>query len=78
MNSKTRDHAKLRLNEYKSNGVTWQYTKSGRWNWATEGSGCYEDILNTLSEDGSAMLNPDAMPAYRIPVHNVKFHGAVA
>ena len=80
MNHKNRQAALTHMtNHYHpKRGVTWQYATSKRWNWATEGAGCFTDILNTLNEDGTATLNPDARPGYRIKVENVKFHDLTA
>jgi hypothetical protein len=75
MNSKTAAAALDRLREYAPcRGVTWQYLNSGRWNWATCGAGCWEDIMATLDENQTATLNPNAAPAYQIKVKNVRFH----
>lgn len=78
MNHKTRNGALKALREYEANGVTFRYKKSGRWNWATEGSPLYVDILATLNAEDEAILNPTSpRPMYRIPVDSVKFSGKV-
>jgi len=44
LNFKTKRAAINHIRAYNVAGVVWQYPKTGRWGWATEGSGCWSDL----------------------------------
>ena len=68
MNYKTKKTATQRLNSYRCNGMVFQYANSRRWNFATEGSGVWQDLVF-----GGTLINPNAHPMYRVRVENVEF-----
>lgn len=71
MSYKTRKAALSRLSSYSRWGVVFQYVNSGRWNWATLGSGIDSDLRT-----GGNVLNPKSSEHYRIKVQNVEYVGS--